>query len=194
MKVLDIKAALEWVYHDQKVEATYPKHSGQGLCVKLSGMRTFAGLTETASDLGIVVRGGRIPEVAVDEDAEYIHSVVCLLDKPIAMLLMSYAKRQDEPWWAPEGYERNIPLLRKGKPVMMYDANNNPVGPRMTTVGYPSIDVDAARAEYTLWFEALLAVQQYLFKQGRPLVSLTLKPIEVDEKPWVRKKVLACTN
>jgi len=191
---MDIKQALEWVYHDQKMEPLYPRRRGAKLKVQPTSVRTLAALTQEVGELGAVVRSGAIPEAQVDDDAEYIHAVVCLLDKPIALLMMEYAQRLDAPWWAPEGYQRQEPVVRGGKLVYVYDHNRNPVGPKMETVGYDPRDVNAARAEYELWFDALIALQEYFRKEARPLVSLSLKPLGMDARPWEEKKGLANTN
>lgn len=194
LKVLNIKTALEWVYHDQKVEAVYPKRRGGGLKVKSTSVRTLAALTEAAGELGAIVRSGSIPEAQVDDDAEYIHAVVCLLDKPIALMMMDYARRLDAPWWAPEGYRRQQAVVKNGKQVMVYDSNRHPIGPKMETVGYDPLDVDAARAEYALWFDALIALQEYFKDQARPLVTVALKPLAIDPEPWTEKKCLQVRN
>jgi hypothetical protein len=188
--VLNVKELLEWVYKEQKVQAVYPKR-GKRLKVNPVSVRTFATMTSQAGELGFVVRGVSAGlSTPVDSDAEYVHAVVCGLPEMTALLVMQYAKTGDVPWWAPEGYRREVPLRRKGKIVQKYDSNKNPVGIHMQIIGYDPANVDAARAEYSLWFDGLKAIEEYFFNQARPLQSLELKVLELEKEPWHEKKGL----
>ena len=202
---IEIRELIKWALVDQQVEASV-KAANARMVHPTGGMATSGTKLEQMLKLGCKV-DGHGPGETLDE----IRFVDCHIDAVRIYDALDHLPRREAknavyfhsikgtvPDWAEEGVGQLVPVLGKnGKPVPLVKSTRIN-GEEVRTVdgvkylmeyeGLAPYQVKRARAQYTVWYEALVALQLELEKSLQAFIP---QPPSVRAMPWERmiKKV-----
>lgn len=187
---VDVEELLVWVYRDQKAHRAEDMGLSQqdvweggligGGCALGAGERVDTSVRSFAR---------------LHADAEAVHDVVRALPRLTCGLIIEHAKVGGRPDWWPGCRVEVRDILRRGKPVRLYDDNRNPVGVKRGPVVVRDLDgggaelvtalsapgLDMARMLWREWWAGLVAV-----KAGLRGVKLSVRVVgpAAEVEPW----------
>lgn len=191
-ELIDIRDLVNWALVDQQVEAAV---RASRAAVGGDGMASSAAKLESMLKLGCKVDGsGPSADQVITHchpDAIEVFDAAWRLKGRARDLVFFHSLKASAPDWIEEGVGPLVPKLGKnGKPMRaghgVRGANDEVVMRNnarylMTYDGYTPYDVRVARAEYAVWYEGLVALQQELEKKLERFIPLSPS---VRREPW----------
>lgn len=172
---VEIEALLIWTYRHQRADTVIDR--GMGLFDQegaLDGRVHYATSTDGVATmqriglLGTRVDGGGASASHLHPDAEIVHEAVMALDRPVAMMVIRYAKSASRP--EPSPPPRPYPVRNaRGKIVREYAEWDKSKHYGWTPIDWTAqaVTAAAAAAEMTLWRKTLTVLAMALSRDGR---------------------------
>jgi hypothetical protein len=202
---IEIRELIKWALVDQMVEAAI-KAANARMVHSGGGMVTSAVALQQMLKLGCKIDGhgpgdAYNDEILIDCHVDAVKVYDALVSLPHDQAKNSvyfHSIKCTTPDWAAEGVGKLVPVLGKnGKPKPLLKSAR-PDGEEVRTIdgvkylmeydGLAPYEVKLARAQYSVWYNALVAIQLELEKK---LQSFSPQPPSVCAQPWERmiKKV-----
>ena len=193
---LPIDKLLEWTYREQRADIVVGMGAGlhraeaQVDGVELAAIST-CGCVAVAriAELGCRVNGNGGPPGHLHVDAERVHEHVQKMGRHLAHLLISTARAGGPPDWGQHAIIRANPLRNGRGQVRLYyddwDKGRNYGWCPLEWTGSVA-RIDAAREEYTAWWNALKKLRHEL--RGRVLADHIAEAPRAVAAPWGLRK------
>ena len=198
-RAVPIDHLLVWTYHAQRADLVVAMGAGlERIEAAVDGVEWHAASAcgcasvSRIGELGCRVdaRGG--PPGHLHVDAERVHELVQRLDKPVAALLIRHGRDGSAPDFMPGALIRPQPVFNgRGQVRIVYESRDKNRNYGFCPVQWTAsaANIEAARQEYRIWWDALNTLKSQL--SGGYLAEHRAVMASVAREPWLRPALAA---